>query len=290
MCRLFGLSAGEHPASATFWLLEAPDSLGRQSRRNPDGYGLATFAPDGSPRVDKRPVAAYDDPLFASEAREERSPVFVAHVRYASRGADKLENTHPFEQRGRVFAHNGHIGDLARLEAELGPDRGLVQGDTDSERFFALVTRETEANGGDPGAGLAAAAGWIADHVELYALNCLLATADGIWALRYPDTHPLLMLERAKGGRSGARHFEAASAAGRIRVRSGALADCPSVVFATEAMDEDAGWRTLEPGELVHVDRRLRVSSRVALDRPPAHLLKLEDLDPQAAAAQRPRT
>ena len=286
MCRLFGLSAGKHPVKATFWLLEAPDSLAQQSRRNPDGYGLATFSPGGCPKVDKRPVAAYRDPLFASEAQEERSPVFLAHVRYASLGANEVQNTHPFEQRGRVFAHNGHIADVARLDAQLGSDRGLVHGDTDSERFFALVTRETEANGGDPGAGLAAAAGWIADHVELYALNCLLATADGIWALRYPETHPLLMLERARGGPTGARHFDGASASGGIRVRSGALADHASVVFATEPMDEDAGWRPLDPGELVHVDRELRISSRVALDRPPARLLTLEDLDPQAAAAQ----
>lgn len=286
MCRLFALSAGDQPVNATFWLLEAPDSLAQQSRRNPDGYGLATFGPDGAPNVDKRPVPAYQDPLFASEAQEERSPVFVAHVRYASSGVDKLENTHPFEQRRRVFAHNGHIGELARLEEELGPERALVHGDTDSERFFALVTRETEANGGDPGAGLAAAAGWIADNLELYALNCLLATAAGVWALRYPETHPLLMLERAGGGSSGARHFEGASASGRIRVRSGALADYPSVVFATEPMDEDAGWRGLEPGELVHVDRDLRVSSTTAVDRPPARLLKLEDLDPRAAASQ----
>jgi len=133
VCRLFGLSAGDHAVNATFWLLEAPDSLAEQSRRNPDGYGMATFGPDGYPKVDKRPVAAYEDSLFASEAQEERSPVFVAHVRYASTGAVALENTHPFEQRGRVFAHNGHIGDLARLDEELGPDRDLVGGDTDSE-------------------------------------------------------------------------------------------------------------------------------------------------------------
>jgi glutamine amidotransferase len=286
MCRLFGLSAGARAVSATFWLLEAPDSLAEQSRRNPDGYGLATFAPDGSPVVEKRPVAAYADPLFACEAQERRSPVFLAHVRYASRGADTPANTHPFEQRGRVFAHNGHIGDVARLEQELGPDLDLVGGDTDSERFFALVTREIEAHGGDPAAGLAAAASWIAEHVALYALNCLLATAEGIWALRYPDTHPLLMLERGQGGPSGARHFDGASAAGRIRVRSGALADCPAVVFATEPMDEDAGWRALEPGELVHVDRELRISSHTAVARPPAHLLRLEDLEPHAAASQ----
>ena len=47
MCRLFALTAGSRRTRATFWLLEAPDSLAEQSRRNPDGYGIATFDDDG---------------------------------------------------------------------------------------------------------------------------------------------------------------------------------------------------------------------------------------------------
>jgi len=247
MCRLFSLAATE-PVRAAFWLLEAPDSLAEQSRRNPDGYGLATFGPDG-PEVEKEPVAAYSDADFRREASERVSRTFLAHVRYASVGAHRLENTHPFAQDGRVFAHNGHIGGLDALDARLGEDRALVHGDTDSERFFALATREIRARG-DAGAGLAAAARWIAAELPLFALNCILATADGVWALRYPDTHDLLVLERAAGGPGGDRHLEHASAAGRIRVRSGELAAQPAVVLATERMDEDPGWTALAPGEL----------------------------------------
>ncbi len=33
MCRLFALHAGDQPVSATFWLLDAPDSLAEQSHR-----------------------------------------------------------------------------------------------------------------------------------------------------------------------------------------------------------------------------------------------------------------
>ncbi len=40
MCRLFGLSAAPRRVTATFWLLDAPDSLAAQSRREPDGVGL----------------------------------------------------------------------------------------------------------------------------------------------------------------------------------------------------------------------------------------------------------
>ncbi len=70
MCRLFGLSGGSQRIRATFWLLEAPDSLAAQSRREPDGTGLGTFDADGAPRVDKAPIAAYQDQQFPQQAKE----------------------------------------------------------------------------------------------------------------------------------------------------------------------------------------------------------------------------
>jgi glutamine amidotransferase len=286
VCRLFGMTTGRRRMRATFWLLEAPDSLAEQSRRNPDGYGLATYSADGAPKVVKRPAAAYEDELFAREAREEESAMFLAHVRFASTGRPDLRNTHPFEQHGRVFGHNGHVGGLDRLDERLGDARELVQGDTDSERVFALITKEAEARGGDVGEGIVAAVSWIAAELPVFALNLLLATATDLWALRYPDAHDLLMLERASGGPSGARHLDAASPAGTVRVRSGDLATRAAVIFATEQMDEDAGWRPLASGELVRVDHDLNVTARIAIEEPPAHRLTLADLDPRAAASQ----
>ena len=69
MCRLFGLTAAPHRVHARFWLLEAPDSLSQQSRKNADGTGLGIFSADGEPVLDKQPIAAYEDRAFAGEAR-----------------------------------------------------------------------------------------------------------------------------------------------------------------------------------------------------------------------------
>ena len=288
MCRLFGMSGGGHRVRATFWLLEAPDSLARQSRREPDGTGLGWFGADGRPHLSKQPLAAYEDQAFACQARELESTVFLAHIRYATTGGIDVANTHPFEQRGRLFAHNGVILELERLEEELGDDRALVTGDTDSERLFALVTRETERLRGDVGAGITTAARWVAEQLPVYAINLVLGTADGLWALRYPDTHELWVLERGAGGPRGDRHLDAASAAGTVRVRSKRLARQPAVIVASERMDEDPGWRLLAPGELLHVGPKLGVASSIAVDGPPAHPLALADLQPRAAAAQAP--
>ncbi|MFI1538251.1 class II glutamine amidotransferase [Streptomyces anandii] len=287
MCRLFGLSSAPRRTRATVWLLDAPDSLSRQSHRNPDGTGIGYFGEDGTARVHKAPIAAYEDRAFAEAAREVESETFLAHIRYASTGGLSSRNTHPFEQDGRLLAHNGVIEDLARLEAHLAPDLSLVQGDTDSERFFALVTREIRRNGGDVTAGLESAARWTARNLPIYALNIVLTTPGELWALRYPATHELYVLSRQAGGHHGDRHLDHSGSHGHLRVHSAHLADLPSVVVASERMDDNPDWRLMEPGELLHVDAELRTTRRVVLPDAPARPLTLDDLHPDAAASQR---
>jgi predicted glutamine amidotransferase len=280
MCRLFGMSAGSEPARATFWLLDAPDSLATQSHREPDGTGLGWFDRDGACHVSKQPIAAYDDAEFGREAREVCSNTFLAHVRFATAGPLNLLNTHPFEQDGRLFAHNGVIDDLPALEAHLGHDSRLVKGDTDSERFFALITREIAARDGDVGAGIETACAWVAANLRLVSINFVLATADGLWALRYPVTNTLYLLERAPG-----EPLEHASSLGS-RVHCNEGIDRPLVVVASEPMDRNPLWRALAAGELIHIADTLEVRTRQILDHPPARPLALDELTPGAQASQ----
>ena len=84
MCRLFGLHAGATPVSATFWLLDAPDSLREESHREPDGAGIGVFDDAGRPVIDKQPIAAWQDAEFATEAKNARSRTFVANERRAT--------------------------------------------------------------------------------------------------------------------------------------------------------------------------------------------------------------
>ena len=283
------MSGGSEPVRATFWLLQAPDSLSEQSRREPDGAGIGFFDGEDRPVVSKQPLAAFEDRRFAEEAKAVTARTFVAHVRFASTGALTVANTHPFEQAGRLFAHNGVIEGLTALESELGP-KGLadVHGETDSERWFALITREIERAGGDVAAGIASATRWIAANLPLLSANFVLIEADQLWALRYPDQAELYVLEREAGGgaESGPQPLRHRSSTGRIRVGSDELAQRPAVVVATERMDDDRGWRELASGQLLHVDPQLDVTVTTIVDGSPVHPLTLADVTGRAAGSQ----
>lgn len=271
MCRLFGLSASPHRVTAKFWLIEAPDSISVQSKRNPDGTGLGFFSADDEPILDKQALPAYEDPAFTREAKNVESSLFVSHVRYATTGPKTAENCHPFAMDGRLFAQNGMLGGLERLEEHLGPDLSAVRGQTDSERFFALITREIRARKGDVKSGLLAAVDWIVANLPVCSLNCLLATPDELWAFRYPETDRLYVLEREQGGRWGSRPLHVASSV--LGVHSEHLAQRPCVLVSSEPLDDSPDWRLLQSGELIHVDPQLHVSSQIALQGPPKYPL-----------------
>jgi predicted glutamine amidotransferase len=309
MCRLFGLTAGAERVSAMFWLLDAPDSLRVQSHRNADGSGIGFFGPAGQAVLDKQPEPAYRDAEFTHAARQATSATFAAHVRWATAGGRTPENTHPFAMRGRIMAHNGGFGDLGRLDDQLGGYRELVLGDTDSERYFALITQQIDAHGADVAAGITAAARWIAQRLPVSSLNAIVTTPGELWALRYPGQHALHIIERPAGdslppaSTAGSASGSPGSASGSpgsagsagsagsvpgradrrptgLSVRSAtssvhapALRYAPTVVVASEELDGEEGWRMLAEGELVHIRRDLTVESAVVLREPPARLV-----------------
>jgi predicted glutamine amidotransferase len=281
---MFGLHAGRSAMKATFWLIDAPDSLAAQSKRNPDGTGLGVFGADSKPVIRKQPIAAWEDTEFACEAHQITGVTFIAHVRYASTGAVDLLNTHPFLQDGRIFAHNGVVTGLDALDArleELGYS-DLVLGQTDSERVFALITASIGAHGGDVEAGVFDAIVWLADNVPIYSVNLLLSTATDVWALRYPEPNELYLLDLREA--ASAEIFDLRTS--RIHAQADQFDQHPCVAFASEPMNDDPGWKLLESGMLVHVDERLSISERVVFPDPPKHQLTLADLSSKASASQ----
>jgi predicted glutamine amidotransferase len=220
--------------------------------------------------------------LFAREAREECSTTYIAHVRHASVGALTLENTHPFVMDGRIFGHNGIVGDVALIEAELGDVLSEVHGATDSERLFALITRHIRDAGGDVKAGIVSAARWLASNVELYSLNFVMATADELWALRYPEGNELWVLHRVP---VDDEPLDEHGSHGEINVVMDGARETPVVVIASEKMDDDPRWREVHPGELIRVGPDLDFSVDLVLPDPPARLMELEGREAESQTA-----
>jgi len=140
-------------------------------------------------------------------------------------------------------------------------------GQTDSERVFALITASIRAHGGDESAGLVDALRWLAANVPIYAVNILLSTATDMWALRYPE------IQSALTSWTGAWTVRPISIlrTKRIRAWSEPLCTRPSVVFATEPMDDDPRWSLLARESWSTFDAALQVTRKLVLPDAPEH-------------------
>ena len=274
MCRLFGLSAAPHRVHASFWLLEAPDSMGAQSRRNPDGTGLGVFGADGRrcSTSSRSPPTRTRVRARGAPARRRSSPTSG----YASTGG--LTSEHAPVRDGRA-AHGPQ-----RRDSELRRSRpsSAARGGPRRHRLRAHVRAghaRIERNGGDVGAGiLAAAAGSPRDPRVRDQPDP--GHARELWALRYPETHGLYVLKRAAGGIHGDRPLH------------GQARPCASLRAPGAPPERDRGQRAAgrapglaaaRVGELVHVGRRPQVTSRGRLAHPPANQMQVSYLHPPSA-------
>jgi glutamine amidotransferase len=148
MCRLYGQRAPD-AASAAEPLCSSHNALRFQAHAHPHGWGVGWWS-EGRPQVVRGLLPAHRDQAFCEASHAARSRVILAHVRDASVGPVREENTHPFVCGGWLFAHNGTVARYRRsarvraaIEAEIDPAlRRQLRGDTDSERvFFVFLSR-----------------------------------------------------------------------------------------------------------------------------------------------------
>lgn len=137
MCQLLGMNCNV-PTDICFSFTGFRQRGGRTDQHS-DGWGIAFFEGNGC-RVFLDPEPAVASPI-AELVRNYpiHSMNVIAHIRKATHGAVKLENTHPFmrELWGRywLFAHNGTLKDFApRLRGDFTP-----VGQTDSELAFCTM-------------------------------------------------------------------------------------------------------------------------------------------------------
>jgi predicted glutamine amidotransferase len=137
MCELLGLAFNK-PISPGLSFR----GFRQRAKRNRDGWGLAAITRTKA-WINKEPIRA-DQSAISQSLRDDptlAAPLFIGHVRAASRGAVNLKNTHPFARRIKgsdfVFAHNGTLSmdHLKSLDTAAFP----VEGSTDSELAMCVL-------------------------------------------------------------------------------------------------------------------------------------------------------
>jgi len=142
MARMFGFIGNRADLGAR--VLEANRSLlkARRPEGEPLGWGLG-FYQSGEVLLRRRPIDDRPEIDLVEAAEDIRTDVMIGHIRRASVGELRTENTHPFRYRAWLFAQTGTIVGFERLRARLlesQPEflRRNMRGETDSECFFYL--------------------------------------------------------------------------------------------------------------------------------------------------------
>ena len=140
-----------------------------------DGWGVATIDHDQSvARVVRQPEAAHASHKFLDAVKESISDGALLHLRWATAGLPVSENnTHPFVYEDISFIHNGATYPPAALEPLISPFLiPLIQGDTDSERYFYFVITKIKELGFIE--GCKAAANYIRANVDYSSINAMI--------------------------------------------------------------------------------------------------------------------
>lgn len=255
MCRLLAVASTES-TEFRFSLREAPRSLERLSEKHPDGWGMAVHRADRGWELHRRASHAGGDQRFAELAGSVRGELLIAHVRKRTVGPIGEQNTHPFRRGPWVFAHNGTLHDTAPLAAATSAQRRVeVEGDTDSERYFAfLLTALDEVGAGQGVSDVAAAERTLARCVrriadrDLGAANFLLS--DGKQLFAYRNGRSLYVLTRSKADpvRRQRRSSET-----HAQIETPWSARRHAVIIASERMTDEP-FAEIAEGTLLRVD------------------------------------
>lgn len=231
-----------------------------------DGWGVG-FYHAGEVLHRKRPKADPDAQDWPSVFDGIRSDIAIAHVREATFGAARANNTHPFRMRQWLFAHSGSVSGFEAIRDRLVeglPDflRRNIRGDTDSEHIFHVLLSFLHDAGQldvpEPSAG--AVAGAVRASVALVdQLSREVGAPVGDLNLALTNGRDLYVLRRGGPMYLAARDRLSVEAGDEID-GGGSAADTRYVmVLAQELPQAPSGFETVDEGTLVCIDRNLDI-------------------------------
>lgn len=232
-CGLFGIFDQPDAARLAYFGLYA------QQHRGQESAGIVTV--DAHGMHDHRGMGLVPDVFTEESLRRLTGNTAIGHVRYSTTGKSSARNAQPLiaHYRGRdiAVAHNGNIVNAAELRSQLEEDGAIFQTGNDSEVFMHLLVREMRKH----------------DLPEAVERSCamlkgawcfIVLTEDTLLAVRDPHGfHPLVI---------------------------GKLGDSTVLASETCAFDllEAEYERSVEPGEMLIVDKNGRTSRKMNLPAP----------------------
>ena len=266
MARLFGFVGNRADLGSRLLELERAALLVR-SKGAILGWGLG-FHQAGEVLLRRRPIDERREIDVAALASDIRSDVLVGHVRTATVGNLRTENTHPFRYRQWLFAHTGTIGGYAAIRdrmIEAVPEflRRNVRGDTDSEVLFHLFLSFLHDAGQlatdtiDPSATRAALRSTLSLLERIRAqegdgtdrMNILLCNGEHMVAVHRSCEMSLRVVK----GRADIERLLGSDTLGRIRIPD--MASCRFCLIAADFDDEPSGWTTVPMDAMVTITR-----------------------------------
>jgi len=141
MARLFGIIGNRADLMARVFAVEGA-SLRTKAKGVPLGWGLG-FYQGGEVLIRRRPIDERPEVDVAALVSDVRADVLLGHVRQATVGVLRTENTHPFRYRQWLFAQTGTVSEFERVRERLiesVPEflRGGIRGETDAEVVFHI--------------------------------------------------------------------------------------------------------------------------------------------------------
>lgn len=245
MCQLLGMNANV-PTDICF-SFTGFRQRGGATDHHADGWGIGFFEDAGCRLfIDTEPSA--DSPIAALvSAYPIRSHHVIAHIRKATQGLVRLQNTHPFQREmgGRywLFAHNG---DLKGFTCQPGTVQPV--GDTDSEQAFCHLLNAllAECPDGRPDeATLLAVATRVATAVSRHGtFNFLLS--NGEWLMAHCSTQLAWITRQAP---FAVAHLADEDVSVDFREHTGS-ADRVAVI-ATAPLTDNEAWTIIAPQTLL---------------------------------------
>ena len=246
MCELLALNANT-PTDLRF-SFHGLTRRGGVTGDHADGWGLATYDPDGlGVQIYREDAPAAFSAIAAGVGQLElKAHCSIAHIRKATQGQVSLANCHPFHRRWQgqewVFAHNGDL--KGRLDAApLFP----CEGSTDSEAAFCLILQHLQDQRIDANNDEAVFRQLLVCARRFAAMgtfNCLIS--NGHWLFAHANTKLHRITRRAPFRR-------ATLADDDVSVDFSELTDPEDVVtiVSTEPLTSDEVWTPIGVGEAV---------------------------------------